>query len=56
MAGLLPADTIRHTIHAFPTYSEAVRWAAGGIPVDSAARVGCVLCLTDVEEDGAVTV
>jgi pyruvate/2-oxoglutarate dehydrogenase complex dihydrolipoamide dehydrogenase (E3) component len=56
MAGPLPADVVRHTIHAFPTYSEAVRWAAGGIPVDKAARVGCILCLTDVPEDDAVVV
>jgi pyruvate/2-oxoglutarate dehydrogenase complex dihydrolipoamide dehydrogenase (E3) component len=54
MAGPLPADTVRHTIHAFPTYSEAVRWAAGGVPVDKAARVGCVLCLMGCEDDDAI--
>jgi pyruvate/2-oxoglutarate dehydrogenase complex dihydrolipoamide dehydrogenase (E3) component len=56
MAGPLPADVVRHTIHAFPTYSEAVRWAAGGVPVDKAARVGCTLCLKDVPADDAVLV
>jgi pyruvate/2-oxoglutarate dehydrogenase complex dihydrolipoamide dehydrogenase (E3) component len=56
MAGPLPADVVRHTIHAFPTYSEAVRWAAGGIPVDRAARVGCILCLKDAPADDAVVV
>jgi pyruvate/2-oxoglutarate dehydrogenase complex dihydrolipoamide dehydrogenase (E3) component len=56
MAGPLPADTVRHTIHAFPTYSEAVRWVAGGIPVDKAVRVGCVLCLKDMPDDEAVVV
>jgi pyruvate/2-oxoglutarate dehydrogenase complex dihydrolipoamide dehydrogenase (E3) component len=54
MAGPLPADVVRHTIHAFPTYSEAVRWAAGGVPVDRAIRVGCVLCLKDVPDEEAV--
>lgn len=44
MAGPLPADVVRHTLHAFPTYSEAVRWAAGGLPVEESVRVGCVLC------------
>lgn len=56
MAGPLPADVVRHTIHAFPTYSEAIRWVAGGIPVDKAVRVGCILCLKDVPEDEAVVV
>jgi len=50
MAGPLPADVVRHTIHAFPTYSEAVRWAAGGVPVDKAALVGCVLCLEPIRQ------
>lgn len=48
MAGPLPADVVRHTMHAFPTYSEAVRWAAGGSPAEEAARVGCVLCLKQI--------
>ena len=56
MAGPLPADVVRHTIHAFPTYSEAVRWAAGHVPVDKGARVGCIMCLTDVPADDAVVV
>lgn len=54
MAGPLPADVIRHTIHAFPTHSGAVRWAAGGVPVDKAERVGCVLCVREVSPPDAV--
>lgn len=54
MAGPLPPDTVRQTIHAFPTYSEAVRWAGGGVQVDNAARAGYVLCLKDVSPDDAV--
>ena len=38
------------------TVSEAVRWAAGGIPVEKGARVGCVLCVTGMPEDDAVIV
>ncbi len=48
MAGPLPADVVRHAMHAFPTYSEAVRWSAGGIPEEEVARVGCVLCLEQI--------
>jgi hypothetical protein len=56
MAGPLTADAVRHTIHAFPTYSEAIRWVAGGIPVDKAVRVGCILCLKNMPDDEAVVV
>jgi hypothetical protein len=56
MAGPLPADTLRHTIHAFPMYSEGVRWAADHAPVDKSVRVGCVLCLEDLPDEDSVVV